>query len=387
MSPLARLLPVSFVVACLHAAPETSARSALPAPDTLTVLTCRPNPVVRGQWLVCRMNDARYSVTRWHFRADPDTVNPPLPDVENISSSWEWAGPVVVGGLVTVLVVDSTGRGHAFQEHVTVTPRQSCWACTWSYTGGSTVPTPPAPPSDTARASDDSVLAQHGHLKLRSYSIHGAAPLILIMTDAPAWAGAMERWYRRTFTKMLTRSIEMRGFSYYAFRDPGGSDSPFSTPQQMLERLETAAGDVAASLRNRQLPPAAYIGLAEGAVVAARVAMQDPLPARLAALAPSLPGRGGKGLPRWVEVIQALDNRLPVLLAMQSACDGPMPDALIQAAGWRQRLLLLPDFDSWLGMMQGTVCSPERRVPGRVPGLSVAQMVAEWLGASVVFPE
>ncbi len=333
------------------------------------------------------MNHPGYSVTRWHFHADPDSVNPPLPDNENISSSWEWAGPAVVGGLVTVYVADSAEREHAFQEHVTVTPRQYCWSCKWSYTEDSTAGAPPAAPSDTVRTNDDSVLAQHGRLKLQTYSIHGAAPVILILTEAPASAGTGERWYRRTFTDMLTRWIEMRGFSYYVFRDSGGGDSPFSTPQQALDRLDTAAREVVASLRHKQVPPAAYVGLAEGAVVAARVAIQDPFPARLAALAPSLPGRGWKGPPRWDEVIQALDNRLPVLLAMQSACDGPMPDALLRAAGWRQRLLLLPNFDSWLGMMQGTTCSREHPVPGRVPSLSVAQMVAEWLGASVMFPE
>jgi hypothetical protein len=32
-------------------------------------------------------------------------------------------------------------------------------------------------------------------------------------------------------------------------------------------------------------------------------------------------------------------------------------------------------------------CLHARPIPGRVPSLSVAQMVTEWLGASVVFPE
>jgi hypothetical protein len=104
MAPLARLLPVSLLLACLRSASESSPISTQWLTDTLVALTCRANAVVRGQWLVCRMNDARYRVTRWHFHADPDTVNPPLPDVENISSSWQWAGPVVVAGLVTVSV-------------------------------------------------------------------------------------------------------------------------------------------------------------------------------------------------------------------------------------------------------------------------------------------
>jgi hypothetical protein len=206
---------------------------------------------------------------------------------------------------------------------------------------------------------DDSVLAHHGHLKLRYYSIHGAAPLILILTQAPGSVAGEERRYRAMFTDLLTGDIEGRGFSHYVLR--------------------SVRGDTIS------ITPSAYVGLAEGAVVAARLAIRDSLPRRaLAALAPSLPADTRKGSPRWDEVIQAVNQELPLLLAIQSACDGPMPDALINAGRRLQRLLILPNHDSWLAPMQGTSCTGKR--PLRVPGLNVAHMVDEWLRASVIFP-
>jgi hypothetical protein len=234
---------------------------------------------------------------------------------------------------------------------------------------------------------DDSVLMSHGHLKVQSYSIHGASPLILVLTEAPGVGTGAERRYRTMFTDLLTRYVEMHGFSYYVLRESVASDSIPGTPEQVVDRLEAAGREVRAALWRKQLPPAAYVGLAEGAVVAARLVTLDSPSRRLAALSPSLPGEGRKGAPRWDEVVRALHNGLPVLLAMQSACDGPLPDALVNA-GWQpQRLLLLPNHDSWLAPMQGTSCSGERPASVRVPSIQVAQMVAEWLRTSVPFPE
>ena len=392
MVKLACPLCVVVLLACSHGPPEAAVTPAEPAPDTLAALTCLPNPVERAQWIVCRMNEPRHTVTRWHFRADPDSVNPPLPDVENVSASWEWAGPMIAGGLVTVHVVDSAKRVYAFQEHVTVTPRD------WSHaadTSGETPPPPPPPPAppaaarDTLPHNDDSVLARHGELKVQAWSIHGASPLIVILTEAPASVTDHERWYRGQVTDLLNQYIASRGLSYYVLRDDPRTGPSLSPPEETLARLDRSARDVAVALRRKSLGVAAYVGLAEGAVVAARLAVHDSLPGRrgLAVLAPSLPGAAGKGTPHWDDVIQALHNGLPALLAMQSTCDGPMPDALTQAADSRQRLLLLPDHDFWLGNMRDTSCPPDRGAKGRLPSLGVAQMVGEWLGSWVVFPE
>jgi hypothetical protein len=78
--------------------------------------------------------------------------------------------------------------------------------------------------------------------------------------------------------------------------------------------------------------------------------------------------------PRWDEVERALHKGLlPVLLAMQSACDGPLPDALVTASWQPQRLLLLPNHDSWLAPLQGTSCSEKRPTSVRLPSIQVAQ--------------
>jgi len=188
------------------------------------------------------------------------------------------------------------------------------------------------------------------------------------------------------FTDVLVQYIAMHGFSYFVLRDIPGTDSLRGKPEATIARLEAAAREVIPALWRNQAPPAAYVGLAEGAVVAARLVSKDSLPRRLAALAPSLPVRSGKGPPRWDEVIQALDNGLPELLGMQSLCDGPMPEALVRAGRRPQRLRLLPNYDSWLGFMPRKSCPGKGEVE-RVPTSAVAQMVAEWLSTSVPFPQ
>jgi hypothetical protein len=234
---------------------------------------------------------------------------------------------------------------------------------------------------------DDSILASLGELKIQSYSIHGASPLVVVLTKAPSAGASAEHRYRKLFTDLLTRYMEMHGFSYYVVREAVVSDSIPETPEHLVDRLEAVGREVRSALWRKQLPPAAYVGLAEGAVVAARLVTMDSLSRRLAALSPSLPTDGPKGVPRWDEVVRALHNGLPVLLAMQSACDGPLPDALV-SAGWQpQRLLLLPNHDSWLAALRGASCTGEHRTSTRLPSLQVAEMVAEWLRTTVPFPQ
>ena len=232
--------------------------------------------------------------------------------------------------------------------------------------------------------ADDVVLAHRGRLKVQAYYSHGPAPLVLVVTEAPASAGAAERRYRTAFTAQLIRYIEMHGFSYYVVRDAARADSVAETAEQGMSHLEAAAREAVAALGRKGLPPVAYVGLAEGAVIAARLATEDSLPRSLAALSPSLATTGPKGPPHWDEAIHALNERLSQLLAMQSVCDGPMPAALIHARRGGQRLLLLPDLDSWLGYLPGTGCA--KAPPLQVSG-EIAPMVAEWLRGSVGFPE
>ena len=250
------------------------------------------------------------------------------------------------------------------------------------------VTTLPSPPIAVAQATaDDSILGANGQLKIQSYSIHGASPLVLVLTKAPGAGGSAEHRYRKSFTELLTRYMELHGFSYYVLREAVVSDTSPETPEHLVDNLEAVGREVRAALWRKQLPPAAYVGLGEGAVVAARLVALDSISRRLAALAPSLPAEGAKGAPRWDEVVRALHNGLPILLAMQSACDGPLPAELV-TAGWQpQRLLLLPNHDSWLIPLQGASCSGKRSASVRLPSMQVAQMVAEWLKTFVLFPQ
>jgi hypothetical protein len=90
------------------------------------------------------------------------------------------------------------------------------------------------------------------------------------------------------FTDLLTRYIAMYGYSYYVLHDSVDSGSLPGTPEQELDRLEAAGREVRAALWRKQLPPVAYVGLAEGAVVAARlVNLEAPREDSLPYLPPS----------------------------------------------------------------------------------------------------
>ncbi len=240
-------------------------------------------------------------------------------------------------------------------------------------------------PARAQATQDDSVLMQHGLLKVQTISIHGPTPLILLLTDAPVGAAPAERRYRAMLTDLIARSIATHGYSYYVVRDSLAGGRTPGQPGPPMEYLEAVARHVRAALERKQLWPAGYVGLAEGAVVAAHLADEDSLPRILAALATSLPGKGAKQVPHWEVVIDALNHRVPQVLAMQGSCDGPMPDALMQAGHQPQRLLLLPNHDRWLAPMLGTTCAMEPQV--RVPSLQVAELVGEWVSSQLSFPE
>jgi hypothetical protein len=233
---------------------------------------------------------------------------------------------------------------------------------------------------------DDSVLARHGRLKVQTGAIHGPSPLVLLLTEAPASASAPERRYRARFTEQLTQYLELHSFSYYVFRDSLDRDSLAGTPRRTVDRLEVAALQVVAALTRKRLAPVAYIGLADGAVISARIAATGSSVRGLAALSPSLPSEGGVRTVRWDEVIRAMTPRRPLLFAVQSACDGPMPGGLLEATPWNQRLLILPDHDSWLAPLLGPSCPGEGQAQERIQSMQVAPMVVEWLGSWVTFP-
>jgi hypothetical protein len=246
-------------------------------------------------------------------------------------------------------------------------------------------------PAQVPQAPEDArvALGRYGRLALTTYSIHGPAPLILLMTQARALTSRGERIYRRTFTRELTDELTRRGFSYFVLSESADSVSPDQPPERVVELLHQDARSAVELLGRLQAPPAAVVGIGEGAIAAALLTVHDSHPRVLAALAPSVPPIPGATVaraPRWDEVIQALGQRLPYVLAVQSVCDGPLPAELLTEHRYPRRFLLLPQYDGWLAPLAGPEC-PTTPPDGRLPDFDVARLVVEWIGSSVRFPE
>jgi hypothetical protein len=127
-----------------------------PVKDTLASaepMTCTPASVVRGQRVSCVMRAPGWTVTSWEFVPEPAAAAAGrLPVVRENTSNPEWAGPVAVGGVVTVYVTDGSGHQESFQSSFAVTPRPSPWRSTWGYRRDSTATDAgePAPPGRDA---------------------------------------------------------------------------------------------------------------------------------------------------------------------------------------------------------------------------------------------
>jgi hypothetical protein len=183
----------------------------------------------------------------------------------------------------------------------------------------------------------------------------------------------------------------MRGYSYFVLVEPPDTTGAAPSPEEIVARLEAEALAVSAELRRRGMPVIAVVGLADGAVAAARIVAHDSTPPyALALLAPSLPppaGASGARLPRWDDVLAFPDERSPGILAIQSYCDGPLPQGLGGRHPFRRRLVLLAGVDPWLAYSDGRSCPHEISSRPRVPSLDPLEMAAEWLLTSIHFPE
>jgi hypothetical protein len=93
-------------------------------------LTCTPSSVVRGEHVRCVMSAPGWKVTGWEFVPDGSEGGPRLPIVRDTITSNEWAGPVAIGGQVTVHVKKGADTA-VFHTRFVVTPRKWCWPCTW----------------------------------------------------------------------------------------------------------------------------------------------------------------------------------------------------------------------------------------------------------------
>jgi hypothetical protein len=226
-------------------------------------------------------------------------------------------------------------------------------------------------------------LQQLGDLRLKTYSIHGLAPLVVLFTEAPASAPEVERRYRHNLTSTLLWHIERLGvslFSLHPTRQASESSDVDQFSQDALATFDTLRG----------LPPwgrpRVFIGFADGAVAAARELQRDSSSAALIALAPSL-GEGATAAQEvlWQELLSPTDLSRPVLV-LESLCNIPNSGLAQVGSGRRVTLLLLPQYDGWLSRQALPACST---TPAHSAGMDyeLISVLTNWLRQTVAFPE
>jgi hypothetical protein len=227
-------------------------------------------------------------------------------------------------------------------------------------------------------------LQKLGELRLKTYSIHGFAPLVVLFTEAPASASEVERRYRHQLTRMLLWSIERLGVSLFSLQPTSQSVDGFRVDQ--MKRQALAAFEIL-----RGLPPGGrpqvFIGFADGAAAAARLLLRDSSSAALVALVPSTPGDSSTAAQEvlWEELLRQSDQPRPVLV-VESMCNSPTT-ALTQI-GYRRRqtILMLPQYDGWLSQRTSLACPS---TPVRAVGMDyeLTSIVIEWSRRTVGFPQ
>jgi hypothetical protein len=214
-------------------------------------------------------------------------------------------------------------------------------------------------------------LQQLGDLRLRTYSIHGLAPLVMLVTEAPATASEVERRYRHQVTSSLIGPIERLGVSLFSLgparRSSGGPEAAFFIFRGMrpVDR------------------PQAIIGFAEGARAAARLLLRDSSSAALVALAPAT-GASAAQEQTWEEMLSAPAQPRAVLV-LESLCNA---DSSVARTVFRERqtILVLPQYDGWLARRSSAACPP---APVSAVGMDYELMsiLTDWLKRTVSFPE
>ena len=196
-----------------------------------------------------------------------------------------------------------------------------------------------------------------GELRLKQYSIHGYAPLVVLLTEAPASASEVERRYRRRVTSALVGSIERLGVLLFSL-NPRRHSSDSSDVNQM-KHAASAAGELFRGMKAYDRPQV-IIGFADGAVAAARLILRDSLSAALVALVPGTPGNTqteGQEVV-WQELLRPVDHPRDVLV-LESMCNSP-------TSPWRRpafaSVRLFCSFLSTTGGSPGGCPQPVRRV-------------------------
>lgn len=218
-------------------------------------------------------------------------------------------------------------------------------------------------------------LQQLGDLRLKTYSIHGLAPLVVLLTEAPASAPEVERRYRHAMTSTLLWNIEGIGVSLFSL----------SPEVDQATQYSGALFDIL-----RRLPPSArpqvFIGFAQGAIAAARMLQSDSSSTALIGLAPSLGASASAPQSAfWQEMVSPANHTRPVLV-LESVCNTSGNGLAQVGTGQRVTVLLLPQYDGWLSRRASAACPT---TPTHAAGMDyeLMSLLTNWLRQTVVFPE
>jgi hypothetical protein len=225
-------------------------------------------------------------------------------------------------------------------------------------------------------------LQKLGDLRLKTNSIHGLAPLVVLFTEAPVSASKMERRYRQQLTSMLMWNIERLGVSLFSLQPTSQSVDSLTVDQ--MKRKASAASQIL-----RILPPGdqpqVFIGFADGAVAAARLLLRDSLSAALVALVPSTPADSSAAAQEelWEELLYQSAYPRPVLV-LESMCNSATSGLTRITYRRRQTILVLPQYDAWLSQRNSSACPS---IPTRTVGMDyeLISIVIEWLRRTVTF--
>jgi hypothetical protein len=224
-------------------------------------------------------------------------------------------------------------------------------------------------PVDAARLGEPyQTLRQLGDLRLKTWSIHVLATLVVLLTTAPDSVPPKLRSIRRFLTAFLLRGLDDTGVSLLSVR--AGSDS-------------------AAFNAFRTLPPGnqpqIVIAFGERAAAAAHVLARDSLPAALVALAPGASAPTAELSQTWAALLQS--STLPrAILVLESACDSSASWLAHMKHQYRQTILVLPDHDAWLAPKSSADCPV---TPAHSVGIEyeLTALVLDWVRRNTGFPE
>jgi hypothetical protein len=221
-----------------------------------------------------------------------------------------------------------------------------------------------------------------GDLRLKSWSIHGISPLVVLFTAAPPGTPNMEGLQRGQVTSSLLWLIDRMGVSIFSLQPRLAAEV---TPAEQMQREASRAFDILQHLPP-QARPQVYIGFGDGATAAARLLLHDSSSAALLALVPLAPV--GAALSKQQSLLQELlaPTAYPrTVLVIESICNAGAWAAQTTHTG-RHTVLLLPEYDGWLADRRTAVCptTPFRTAPLTY---ELGYLVTNWLQQTVGFPQ